>query len=220
MKTILSIIILGAATLLSAQSKDRKKELDTAANAKYLTALEKEVIYEINLFRSNPQRYAEDFIAPLAKNYQNKLLHYPGEEIGIRTIEGVSALKECVEALKKAKPLGLIYPDLRLSKAARDHQKDQERTGRTGHTGSDSSDLKERIERYGNWEKRIAENIAYGNSNARQYVIFLLIDDGVKNRGHRQILLHHSFTTVGVACGKHPVYRTMCVMDFAGGMSK
>ena len=192
---------------------------NTAAHASYLSDLEKEVIYEINLFRSDPAAYAKQFISPLAKHYKNKILYYPGDK-PILTREGISALHECVRVLKNASPAPLIHPDRLLTKAASDHQQDQSKTGKTGHTGWDRSSLKDRIERYGKWQVRIAENIAYGNSSARQIVIFLLIDDGVKNRGHRANLLHPDFRSVGVACGTHPRYNTMCVMDFSGGMQK
>jgi uncharacterized protein YkwD len=217
MRLLIFILLLQQGIWANISLKD--KHLNTAANAAYLSGIEKEVVYEINLFRSNPAQYAQKYIAPLAKHYDRKVLHYPGD-VAIKTQEGVKALHECVRILKKVGPLPLIYPNEALSRAAADHQKDQGKTGKTGHTGSDRSDLVERIERYGEWQVRIAENIAYGNSSARQVLIFLLIDDGVKSRGHRNNLLHPSYTTVGVAYGSHPVYQTMCVMDFAGGMTK
>lgn len=217
MRIWITLVFMGAVSLVLAQNNKNDNDLNTAVNASYLSAIEKEVIFEINLFRSNPANYAEEHIAPLAKYYDKKILHYPGDK-SIMTNEGVKALHECVRVLKQALPQGIMHPNKALSRAASDHQKDQAKTGKTGHTGSDHSGSKERIERYGEWQKRIAENIAYGNSSARQIVIFLLIDDGVKNRGHRANLLHPAYKKVGIACGKHPVYRTMCVMDFAGGM--
>ncbi|WP_346860041.1 CAP domain-containing protein [uncultured Draconibacterium sp.] len=219
MKIWIVTVLIVFGSVISVSSTEPEKKLNTAENANYLTPLEKEVVYEINLFRSNPAKYAEEFIAPLAKYYEGRILHYPGD-IAIKTNEGVGALYECVRELKKARSLDILQPSEALSLAAGDHQKDQENTGNTGHSGSDRSDLKIRIERYGSWQDRIAENIAYGNTSARQIVIFLLIDDGVKNRGHRTNLLHPAFKNVGIACGKHPVYRTMCVMDFAGGIIK
>ncbi len=192
-------------------------DLNTAADTRYLSPLEKEVIYEINLFRSNPAEYAKKYIAPLSRHYDHNILHYPGDK-SIRTVEGVRALNECVRELKRSSAKPLIYPDRALTQSAEDHQRDQQKSGRTGHTGSDRSDLRQRIERYGQWQTRIGENIAYGNSSARQIVVFLLIDDGVRNRGHRATLLNPDFKVVGVACGLHPVYETMCVLDFAGGM--
>ena len=217
MKIWISTVMICAVTFTSAKAANKDKELNTAANAAYLSPIEKEVVYEINLFRSNPAKYAEDYIAPLAKHYERKILHYPNDK-SIMTNEGVTALHECVRVLKKAGPMPLMQPSIGLSLAAKDHQKDQGKTGKTGHAGSDRSNMQQRIERYGEWQARLAENIAYGNSSARQVLIFLLIDDGVKSRGHRTNLLHPAFKTVGVAFGKHPVYNNMCVMDFAGGM--
>ena len=189
--------------------------LNTAANANYLSQLEKEIIFEINKLRSNPAEYAEKYVAPLAKKYNRNILYYP-EDKPLRTKEGVRALNECVRELRRQKSLPLVYPSEGLSKAAGDHVKDQSRTGRIGHFGSDRSNTKTRIERYGQWNIRIAENIAYGGITAQQIVIYLLIDDGVRDRGHRKTFLQPDFKMVGVATGKHPQFGTMSVMDFAG----
>lgn len=216
MKLIWGLLFIIGFSTVSAK-KTETPELNTAATVNYLSPLEKEVIYEINLFRSNPAEYAEKYIAPLAGYYDHKILHYPGDK-SIRTIEGAGALKECLRELKRASSRPLLFPDRALTQAAEDHQRDQQKSGRTGHTGTDRSDLRQRIERYGEWQTRIGENIAYGNTSARQIVVFLLIDDGVKNRGHRATLLNPDFNVVGVACGLHPVYETMCVLDFAGGI--
>lgn len=218
MKTVATFLLIYSICLVNGNNQFSHKNLNTAKDASYLTPFEKEVVYEINLFRSNPAKYANDFIAPLAKCYKQKILYYPND-IPIQTTEGIAALNSCIRELKKATPQPILKPSKALSKAAKDHVKDQAKTGKTGHTGSDKSNLKERIERYGEWQVRIAENIAYGNSSARQVIIFLLIDDGVKNRGHRENLLHSAFKTVGISFGKHPVYSTMCVMDFAGGIA-
>jgi len=190
--------------------------LNTAAEASYLSSLEKEIILEINKLRSDPKRYAEDYIAPLAKKYDRRLLYYPGDQ-PLLTKEGVNALYECVRDLKRQQPLSVIYPSEGLTRAARDHVNDQSKTGRTGHQGSDRSSMRNRVERYGTWEKRIAENIAYGGKTAQQIVIYLLIDDGVRDRGHRKNFLNPDFNMVGVATGSHPEYGLMSVMDFADG---
>ncbi len=189
--------------------------LNTAVSANYLSQLEKEIVFEINKLRSNPAEYAEKYIAPLAKRYNRNMLYYPNDK-PLRTKEGVRALNECVRELKRQKSLPLVYPNRGLSNAAEDHVKDQSRTGRIGHNGSDRSNTKTRIERYGQWNIRIAENIAYGGITAQQIVIYLLIDDGVRDRGHRKTFLQADLKMVGVATGKHPHYGTMSVMDFAG----
>lgn len=194
-------------------------KLNTAANVSYLSPLEKEIIYEINLLRSNPAQYANNYIKPLTKNYKSKMLYYTGDK-PLKTQEGVRALQECVRILHKTQSLSLVYPNRGLTKAAEDHVKDQSRSGRTGHRGSDGSDMNRRIERYGNWKVRIAENIAYGGFSARQIVIYLLIDDGIHDRGHRKNFLNPDYKMVGVATGSHPGYKTMWVMDFAGSFTE
>ena len=147
------------------------------------------------------------------------MLYYPGDQ-PLLTKEGVNALYECVRDLKQQQPLPIIYPSEGLTLAARDHVNDQSKTGRTGHQGSDRSSMRDRIERYGKWEKRIAENIAYGGKTAQQIVIYLLIDDGVRDRGHRKNFLNPDFRMAGVSTGSHPDYGLMSVMDFAGGFVK
>jgi uncharacterized protein YkwD len=188
--------------------------LNTAFSASYLSSLEKEIILEINKVRSNPSKYAKDYLLPLTSRYKNNFLYYPDDK-PLKTKEGVEALNECIRYLKNQPSLPLVYPKKGLTRAAQDHVNDQSHTGQTGHAGSDRSGFRERIERYGNWKIRIAENIAYGSSSAQQIVIYLLIDDGIKNRGHRKNFLDPKFKTIGVATGSHPSYGTMAVMDFA-----
>jgi uncharacterized protein YkwD len=219
LKTAIIILLFIFAIPVFANNSGNDSKLNTAANARYLSPIEKEVVLEINRFRSAPAKYANKYIAPLAKYYKNKLLNYPGDKTTIRTREGVKALHECVQELQTATPQPVLQPSKILTKSANDLQKHQARTGKTGHAGNNNSTLKERIERYGEWQVQIAENIAYGNTSARQIVVFLLIDDGVKNRGHRKNLLNPDLKIVGVSFGKHPVYKTMCVMDFAGGIN-
>ncbi len=102
-----------------------------------------------------------------------------------------------------------------LSRAAADHVRDTGGHGMTGHIGSDGSTFRMRIERYGVWSGSSGENIAYGLDDPRENVIVQLLDFGVEDRGHRQNLLNPAWRYVGIACGPHTLYGTMCVMDFA-----
>jgi uncharacterized protein YkwD len=87
--------------------------------------------------------------------------------------------------------------------------------GLTGHRGADGSNLSQRIERYGRWSGHVGENIVYGPSGARDAIFEQLLDFGILDRGHRRTLLNPVWRYVGIACGPHTLYRTMCVLDFA-----
>jgi uncharacterized protein YkwD len=207
------LLVVSRMDLLAEGSWDRAV-LNTAAGVTYLTDNEKAVILEINKLRSDPAAYAREYLEPLLNLYDGKKLNYPGD-VPIITKEGVVALKDAIRELKSAPPVPLLSPDLRLTKASRDHMKDQSATGRTGHTGSDGSSAQDRIRRYGPWQKAMGENIFYGDPDARAVVLHLVIDDGIPKRGHRKNFLSEHYLLVGVACGKHPGWRNVCVMDFA-----
>lgn len=189
--------------------------IDTAATASYLNPVERQVIAEINMARTDPPAYARAYLEPLRAYYQGKHLHYPGE-IPILTQEGVVALNECIQALAVTQPLAPLSPKLGLAQAARDQAIDQANTGYSGHAGSDGSTSVSRVSRYGRWGISIGENIGYGHAQARRIVTALLIDDGVPSRGHRNNLFDPKFRFIGVAVGPHPYFGYMCVMDFAG----
>jgi uncharacterized protein YkwD len=190
-------------------------QLNTATDAGYLSDEEKDVILEINKFRSNPALYAELYLKPYRQYYNGNKIEVPGK-ITILTHEGVKALNEAISALGKSKPVPLLYPVKGMSKAAADHVKDQGKTGQLGHTGSDGSGMTDRLNRYGKWISTIGENIDYGHNNGREIVMALLIDDGVPSRGHRKNLLNDAFHKIGVSIGPHPKFDYVCVMDFAG----
>jgi len=61
---------------------------------------------------------------------------------------------------------------------------------------------------------QVGENCSYGFETAIDIVLSLLIDEGVKNKGHRQNILSEDFNSIGVAIRPHITYRVNCVMDF------
>lgn len=129
--------------------------------------------------------------------------------------EGRQPLMECIRVLKNTAPMPILKPAEGLTKASRLLANDQQ-SGGIGHITRNGLTPRERVEKYGEWNICLSENIDYGSFEARQIVIALLIDDGVPDRGHRKNILNPCFQFAGVALGKHPSYRIMCVMDFAG----
>jgi uncharacterized protein YkwD len=178
--------------------------------------LDTQVLAEINLARTEPRSYA-GFLREFRRQFRGKYYVMPGSTTRIQTSEGVNAVDEAIKFLSRVKPLPPLTWSEGLAAAATELAEEQGRSGATGHTGRQSHGVQERIERHGKWERQIGENIGYGPTGARNMVMQLIIDDGVPDRGHRINTFRTAFNTAGVACGPHPRFGSMCVVDFAGG---
>jgi uncharacterized protein YkwD len=187
--------------------------LDTARSVAYLTENEKDVILEINKARSNPARYAEQYVKPLLSRFSGNDVDLPGE-MTIRTNEGPRAVQECIAAMRTQVPRSALSPSRALSLAARDHVRDTGPGGIVGHRGTDGSMPSDRVHRY-DAGLYAGENIDYGFQTARTVVVQLLVDDGVASRGHRENIMRPEYALIGVSVGGHKVYAWMCVIDFA-----
>jgi uncharacterized protein YkwD len=183
------------------------------------TSLEKGVLDELNLARTKPAVYA-DILREHRKLYKGRSICFPGQSVRIVTNEGVSAVDEAIRFLDRQKPQPPLQFSEGLAEAAAELAEDQGQGSATGHTGRKSGSMIQRIERHGEWKAEIGENISYGYHDPRLVVIQLIVDDGIRSRGHRTNIFKPAFRRVGIACGPHAGYRFMCVMDFAGGFSR
>ena len=181
--------------------------------------LGQQMLVETNLARTAPRRYA-GYLQELRRQFLGKSYRMPGTADLVLTAEGVAALDEAVRFLKNQAPLPPLSWSPGLAESAAELVRDEGQSGETGHTGRQSGDPRQRIEHHGTWLTRIAENIGYGPDTARLMVMQLIIDDGVPDRGHRKNMFTPVFRVAGAACGPHPEYRHMCVMDFAAGFSR
>jgi uncharacterized protein YkwD len=179
------------------------------AAAQTLSPLEPGILKILNQFREDPAGYAA-VLRQQRPYYHGDLLEIPGQP-DLLTREGVRPLDEAIAALESMHAsLGRVALSAGLSRAAADEVLDSGRRGLIDH-----GDFEKRIARYGTWSGAIGENIGYGAREAREVIVDLLIDDGVANRGHRKSLLDPRWRYVGIACGFHARYGTMCVMDLA-----
>jgi uncharacterized protein YkwD len=184
-----------------------------------LSDLEKAVLEEMNLARTNPAQYAA-YLESLRPYFNGKLFKQPGQKAAVQTIEGASALEEAIKFLRAAKPLPRLEVSKGMCMGAKDQSFDQGQSGAISHQGKDKSFSWERVARYGDWKAPVSENIAYDSGTAREIVINLLVDDGVPTRGHRNNIFNSSYIVTGVACGNHPLFGGMCVCTFAGGFTE
>jgi uncharacterized protein YkwD len=209
-RIVTNLLVLATGSAVSAKAQSARIE-----NADFLTTLEREVLREINLARTQPATYAA-FVDDIKRYYKGKLLERPGEPT-ILTEEGLSAVLEAARFLRAVKPVPSLTPSRGLSLAAKDHVSDQGPRGAIGHRSRDGSQIGDRINRFGRWLNAFGENISYGEITARMIVVVWIIDDGVPDRGHRQNIFNPDFRVAGIAYGDHATFKSMCVIDFAAG---
>ena len=177
--------------------------------------LTQQVVTELNRVRANPQAYAA-YLETFRPYYMaDGTFRAPGRP-AMRTREGVAALDEAVRELSHAQPQPLLtYSDM-LVGSAHALVLEQSQSGQFGH----GSFPFQRMERCGVNRDIKGENVAYGARSAQSIVYNLVVDDGVRDRGHRRNVLMTEFHEAGVSYGSHPKYGVMCVIDFAGSYGR
>jgi uncharacterized protein YkwD len=175
------------------------------------------VIHEVNLARQNPTFYA-DLLEQTRHEYSGYFCHLP-DLFPLRTHEGIRAVNEAIRFLRAAKAVSPLALSPGLCLAAADHCREQA-TGAIGHGGSNRTNPGNRISGYGVVSQGWGENIAYGRHSARQIVMALIIDDGVRGRGHRKNIFNRTYNAAGAAYGPHAKFGSVCSIDFASGYSE
>lgn len=141
------------------------KAAKTAASATYLSDVEKEVFYYMNLARINPKKFLEIYLPSGSYSIWSQDSKY---------------YKSLVVKLSMMKPLPPIKPDKELYLTALCLAEYQQKSGETGH------------ERKADCSRGYsAECCSYGLGRGLQIVLNLLIDSGVPSLGHRKIVLGH-----------------------------
>jgi hypothetical protein len=177
--------------------------------------INKEVFTLLNKARRDPGWVADE-LSKLKKYYKGTEYRNPNLGFHLLTDEGVKAVDDAIHYLRNE-----IYPqkELSYSKGLSDAaQKLVDHIGPEGHTSHQSQEnsMEVRVKAQITETGAIAENVSFGWSDPQEIVFQLIIDDGVKTRGHRRNIYEGAFDKVGIASGSHKGYQHCCVIDFHG----
>lgn len=173
--------------------------------------IEQAIFNELNAVRTNPQ-YLIPYLEDYKKLFKGKNVDYPN--MMMLTFEGTKAVDEAINFLKKAPKLTPLQYSNGLAKPAKLQLTDLMENYSLGHTGKDGSNVPKRVARYGKGGK-LAENIMNLFSDPREIIMHLIIDDGLKGRGHRKNIFDKTFKQVGIAFGRGQKNDPISVMVFA-----
>jgi uncharacterized protein YkwD len=176
-------------------------------------SLEAQVLAGINEARTNPAAYAET-LRRYRGYFEENVVHLPGSDVGLRTREGVAAVDQAIAFLARQKPVTPLVGVPELAASAKELVDAQLLAGGAGHAAADGSDARVRIKKH-KGSGLLAEALSYGTTDAAGVVRQLIVDDGVPSRPNRKILFEDKYRKAGVACGPHPVNRSVCVIDVA-----
>ena len=176
-----------------------------AGQAQAAESFEEEVLAVINYARTKPQAFARHL-----RDADSRQATWAGDEPG--------ALDEAVGFLMRQPPLPALRWDERLGTSARGHADAQGGTGQVGHVGPRGDTFPQRLQRVGFYAGLTAEGISYGQMSAEDVVRQLIVDSGVRNRGHRRDIFGGNYQAAGVGCAEHARYGAMCVIQYAGAI--
>ena len=175
-------------------------------------SLEQRVLAELNRIRAAPSDYVED-LRTFQGWFDGALVRIPGMELAIQTREGVPAVREAMSFAERQEPVQPLEFSPLLAQAAAD-QAQYLAGGADDHFWADGTGPSDRLERRGGGPN-VGEIISFGFDDSREVARAFIVDDGVPNRGHRQAVFSARYRYAGVACGPHPRYRALCVVELS-----
>ena len=167
---------------------------NTADKTTYMSATEKEVIYILNLVRSYPKLFANTVLKKYPEHSGNESL-----------LDDKYYFQSLLDTLLVMQPGVILLPDKLCYTSAQCHAY---QSGITGYEGHERKKVECKEKRYFN-----GECCDYGNDDALEIVLSLLIDEGVETLGHRRICLD-SYQKLGVSIQPHKEWRFNAVLDF------
>jgi uncharacterized protein YkwD len=155
-----------------------------------------EVVLYCNLARADGKKFVEFILKPYL------------EDTGDTTYS--EYLQSLIIQLNRQRELPMLKHDLWLEMMAKSYAL---RAGRKGIVGHDRITQRFGLQRMlGKW---YGENCSYGEDTPIGVVIQLLVDEGVRDLGHRKNILSHDFKRIGVGVAKHSRWGVNYVQEFS-----
>ena len=176
--------------------------------------LETDIFNLLNQVRQNPQGFIPK-LEEMKKLYDGKYFINADLKAKMATHEGVIAVDEAIESMKKMPKLPPVKRNRALDLASRQLQGHLETTGKVS-AQNESMKMAERVKTYIKEGGIYAENVSFGAINPANVINQFLISDGIKQRIHRINLMNPRFTHIGVSLGPHSTYGYVCVIQFYG----
>lgn len=165
-----------------------------------LSESEQAFYYWTNLLRKNPTKFNQAVVQEFLKQFPE-----------VNAIDAISLVADLKGAPAN---LSFLYPDDGLIKMALTHATDlKKRNGIISHQSASGKSFVQRIKEEGRY-KCGAENLFVGSPDPLEALVLLLIDQGVKDKGHRRNLLDPTFTLMGASFKFINTKKAILVQEF------
>lgn len=163
---------------------------------------------ELNKLRKDPVGYTKT-LEKYIPYFKDKVMYIPERRAGICTKEGAQGFKDCIEWLKKQKPVKPLTPSKMVTEVA---EKYRDTFSQTPAAEVGKIDMKKIAEEIGTYEGMFARCMEFGAEDHEQVIVNLLVADGNKDKKQRETLLNDEVERIGASCGDHKDYRTFTVI--------
>lgn len=174
--------------------------LSSSSSFLILSEQEQKFYYWTNLLRKNPAKFNEMVVQEFLKQFPE--------------VNSADAKSLIAELKRSPTNLSFLNPDDGLFKMASTHATDlKKRNGIISHQSASGKNFVQRIKEQGAY-KCGAENLFAGSPDPLEALVLLLIDQGVKNKGHRRNLLDPTFTLMGASFKSINAKKVVLVQEF------
>lgn len=191
---LLCISFAGFAPVETQWKPDQLEKANTGKYNNTLSAVEKEAIQYVNLARMYPQLFVKielkDYTGPTGKGCYSTMY------------VGSSYKASLVKHLEAMKPVPALSVEQYINDNASCFSNEIGISGQVGHTRKHCP------------ESFLGECISFGMVRGKDIVMQLLIDEGIKSLGHREVCLDVAYTKIGASVHDHTKCETCAVIGF------